>query len=165
MSETLLVADKHVVYMHYTLKNPEGEVIDSSSGRDPLAYLHGSGNIVPGLERQLTGLAIGATKTAIVPPTEGYGERQPMPPEPVPRSQFPADANIAEGMMFQAQTPDGRPFPVWVAKVEDDTVYIDPNHPLAGVELHFEVEIVEVRSASEEEISHGHPHGPGGHHH
>lgn len=165
MSENSSVADKHVVQMHYTLTNPDGEVIDSSAGREPLAYLHGSGNIVPGLERQLSGLAIGAKVTALVPAVEGYGEREDIEPQEVPRQQFPPNVDISAGMMFQAQTPDGRPFPVWVSKVEGDTVYIDPNHPLAGVDLKFDVEIVSVREASEEELAHGHPHGPGGHHH
>ncbi len=164
MSEPDVVAGGTVVTMHYTLKDPEGEVIDSSSGRDPVAYLHGAQNIVPGLERKLTGKRVGDTLSAEIPPEEAYGERQG-DPQPVERSAFPADSELAPGMRVVAQGKDGESFPLWIVDVSEDTVMVDPNHPLAGVTLHFDVEITGLREASEEEKSHGHPHGPGGHEH
>ena len=164
MSQAEVVSEGTVVTMHYTLKDGQGEVIDTSSGKEPLAYLHGAKNIVPGLERQLDGKTVGDTVVAEVPPEEGYGERQG-PPQPVDRSAFPADAELSPGMQVMAQGPDEKSFPLWIVKVEDDQVLVDANHPLAGVTLHFDVEITGLREASEEEKSHGHPHGPGGHDH
>jgi FKBP-type peptidyl-prolyl cis-trans isomerase SlyD len=164
MSQPEIVADGTVVTMHYTLKDPQGEVLDSSSGREPLSYLHGASNIVPGLERQLAGKRVGDTVAAEVPPAEGYGERQG-PPQPVERSAFPEGSELAPGMQVVAEGPDGKSFPLWIVEVTDDKVMVDANHPLAGVTLHFDVEITELRAASEQEKAHGHPHGPGGHDH
>lgn len=158
------IEDGKVVTFHYTLTTDAGEQIDSSSGGEPMSYLHGAGNIVPGLERQMTGRASGDKFDAKVPPEEGYGMRDG-DPEPVPRQAFPEDVEIQPGMMFRAETSDGRVVPLWVAKVESDTVWVDQNHPLAGENLNFAVEVVEVRDATEEERSHGHVHGPGGHQH
>lgn len=152
-----------VVAFHYTLTDADGDVIDTSSGRAPLDYLHGAGNIVPGLERQLEGLVVGARLDAVVPAAEGYGERQFPGPQAVPREAFPEDVEIHPGMQFAAQGPRGEMIPLWVKKVEAETVWVDRNHPLAGVELHFAVEIVSIRGASDEELAHGHPHGPDGH--
>jgi FKBP-type peptidyl-prolyl cis-trans isomerase SlyD len=164
MSAPEVVESGTVVTMHYTLKDPEGEILDTSSGREPLAYLHGASNIVPGLERQLTGKRVGDSVQAVVPPAEGYGERQG-PPQPVERSAFPADAELEPGMQVMAQTKDGQAFPLWIVQVTGEEVLVDANHPLAGVTLHFDVEITSLRHASEEEKAHGHPHGPGGHDH
>ena len=159
MSETTTVANGQVVSIHYTLKTEEGEVLDSSEGGGPLPYLHGADNIVPGLERQLAGKAVGDKLQAIVPAAEGYGERTGEGPQPVPRANFPEGAEIAAGMVFQAQSPEGEITPIWVVAVEDDEVLVDINHPLAGVTLCFDVEITGIRSATEEEQAHGHPHG------
>jgi FKBP-type peptidyl-prolyl cis-trans isomerase SlyD len=153
-----------VVTFHYTLTTDAGEQIDSSSGGEPMAYLHGAGNIVPGLERQMSGRTSGDRFDAKVGPEEGYGVRQG-DPEPVPRQAFPEDVDIQPGMMFRAETSDGRVVPLWVAKVEEGTVWVDQNHPLAGENLNFAIEVVGVRDATDEEHSHGHVHGPGGHHH
>ena len=165
MTDTQTITDGTVVQFHYTLTTDDGTVVDTSQGSTPLAYLHGAGNIVPGLERQMTSHVVGDKFTAVVPPEEGYGPRQEMPPQPVPRSQFPADMEIAPGMAFHAQGPNGEQIQVFVAGVEEDNVLVDINHPLAGATLNFEVEITDIRAASEEEIAHGHPHGPGGHDH
>ena len=159
------VADGKVVSFHDTLTNPAGEVLDSSSGRAPLPYLHGAGNIVPGLERQLAGLAVGATLNAKVPAAEGYGERGGPPAQAVPRQAFPAGMPLEKGVPVRAQTPDGDMMVLYIDRVDGDEVFLDHNHPLAGVDLHFAVEIVEIRDASDDEMAHGHPHGPGGHHH
>lgn len=162
MAET--IREGMVALFHYTLKNDEGQVLDTSDGREPLAYLHGAGNIVPGLERELEGKGAGARFDAVVAPEDGYGERQGKS-QAVERTAFPKGVEIAVGMMFQAQTPDGEVVPLWVERVSEDTVWVDPNHPLAGVTLHFAVEVVGVREATESEVEHGHPHGPDGHHH
>lgn len=159
-----VIGDGTVVAIHYTLTNDVGEVLDSSSGHAPLTYLHGAGNIVPGLEAALAGLEAGATVRADVPPELGYGLRDGPEPQPFPRSQFPP-GQLEAGMRFFARGPDGEAFPVYVARADDQHVWIDFHHPLAGVTLHFDVEIVEVRTATAEEIEHGHPHGPDGHGH
>jgi len=155
-----IVQDGKIVQFHYTLKNTAGELIDSSTGSEPLSYLHGASNIVPGLERQLTGHGVGDSLDATVPPDEGYGERQGEGPQPVPRDAFPAEFLLQAGMQFVAQSPEGDRFPLWITSVEDDQVHVDRNHPLAGETLHFAVEITDIRDATEQEREHGHPHGP-----
>ncbi len=159
------VAQGKVVEFHYTLKGPEGDVIDSSDGGDPLAYLHGAANIVTGLEKQLEGREVGDALDVVVPAREGYGEKEGPGPQSVPRSAFPDDVELHPGMSFVAEGPQGQQIPLWITSVEDEQVMVDQNHPLAGVDLHFHVEIVTVRDATDEEKAHGHVHGPGGHHH
>lgn len=158
------IAERTVASFHYTLTNPEGEVIDSSRGREPLPYLHGAGQIVPGLEAALLGRVAGDRFAIVVAAAEGYGERHSEMLQAVPRAAFPPDAPLEPGMQFEAEGPMG-PVAVIIHSVDPDTVTIDANHPLAGMALHFEVEVVEVREASLEEILHGHVHGPGGHAH
>lgn len=143
--------------MHYKLTNPEGEVLDSSEGREPLAYLHGHSNIIPGLEKQLEGKEVGDKLIAKVPAAEGYGEFQEGLVVEAKRSQFPEDADLQVGMQFQAQTQGG-PRMARIASVEGDDVKVDMNHPLAGVDLTFDVEITDIRAAKDEEITHGHVH-------
>jgi FKBP-type peptidyl-prolyl cis-trans isomerase SlyD len=127
-----------VVSINYTLTDDQGKVLDTSSGRGPLSYLHGAGNIIPGLENALEGKSVGDSLNVTVPPGEGYGERDPDLVQNVPRDRFPADANIEVGDQFQAQTPSGRQV-VTVVDVQDDAVTVDANHPLAGQALHFDV--------------------------
>jgi FKBP-type peptidyl-prolyl cis-trans isomerase SlyD len=158
------IADRTVASFHYTLTSPQGEVIDSSREREPLPYLHGVGQIVPGLEKAMAGRSVGDTFQVVVPASEGYGESNPEMMQSVPRSAFPEDVEIAPGMQFEAQGPMG-PVTVVVKSADAETVTIDANHPLAGTPLHFDIEIVEVREASVEEVLHGHVHGAGGHHH
>ncbi|WP_019021368.1 MULTISPECIES: peptidylprolyl isomerase [unclassified Thioalkalivibrio] len=158
------VAQNSVVSIHYKLTNDAGETIDSSEGREPLAYMHGNGQIVPGLERQLEGKAAGDKVQATVPPEEGYGEKLDAMVQEVPMEAFQGVDSIEPGMQFQAQTENG-PLTVTVTKVEGDTATVDGNHPLAGQTLNFDVEVVDVREASAEELEHGHAHGPGGHEH
>jgi FKBP-type peptidyl-prolyl cis-trans isomerase SlyD len=158
------IAKNKVVKIKYVLRDGAGETLDES-GDEPLEYLHGAHNIVPGLEKQLEGKTVGDKLTAVVPPEEGYGPRHKVKPQQIPRSKFPPDAELEKGMGFTMRTDDGRRVPVWIAKIQGPTVYVDPNHPLAGETLHFDVEVVDVRDANEEEVAHGHPHGPGGHHH
>lgn len=158
------VADGTVVAIHYTLKNDAGETLDTSDGGEPLEYLHGAGNIVPGLENALVGRKLGDSLKVTVPPADAYGERDPRGVQRVPRNAFPPGVEIVPGMPFVADGPDGEPMQVWISALENDRVVIDLNHPLAGVTLHFEVTVSALRSATAEEIEHGHPHGPDGHH-
>jgi len=153
-----------VVAMHYTLRDDAGEVLDSSSGGEPLAYLHGHSNIVAGLEEALAGKDVGDKVEVKVGPEKGYGENHEELVQEVPRAAFEGVDDIQPGMRFQAETATG-PRPVVVTAVTDETVTVDGNHPLAGESLNFDVEIVETREASAEELEHGHVHGAGGHHH
>lgn len=154
-----------VVTMHYELKDAEGEVLDSSKGQDPLVYLHGAGNIIVGLEEQLIGKSVGDTVDAVVAPEKGYGLPVDALIQTVPKEAFGEEIDKVEvGMRFQAETEQG-PVPVVVTSMDDATVTVDGNHPLAGKELHFNVSIAEVRDATAEEIEHKHVHGEGGHQH
>jgi FKBP-type peptidyl-prolyl cis-trans isomerase SlyD len=158
------IANHKVVSIHYTLTNDEGDVLDSSKGQDPLAYLHGFGNIISGLENALSGRSLGDKFTVSIAPAEGYGERDNEMVQSVPKSSFQGVDEILPGMQFQAQSPDGMQL-VTVIDVDGDEVILDGNHPMAGMTLNFEVEVTEVRDATAEELEHGHVHGPGGHHH
>ncbi len=153
-----------VVTLSYTLRDDDGEVIDESREGSPLLYLHGAQNIVPGLEEQLEGKEAGESLKATVPPEKGYGPRLGQSQE-VPRSLFPEGAELTAGMQVVAHDDSGRQIPFFIIGFTDETVTIDPNHPLAGETLHFEVTVESLRDATEEEIEHGHPHGPGGHAH
>lgn len=153
-----------VVVIDYTLKDNDGEVIDSSEGAGPLAYLHGAGNIVEGLEEALEGKEAGAEIQASIEPTKAYGERHEDMKQDVPKELFGGVENIEPGMQFQSETDQG-PVLVTVVDVTDETVTVDGNHPLAGVHLNFDVTVREVREATPEELEHGHVHGEGGHQH
>lgn len=159
------IQDDAVVLIHYTLTNDAGETIDSSAGSDPLAYLHGAGNIIPGLEDALVGKKAGDKLNVAVDPAEGYGEHVAELVQQVPAEMFQGVEQVEVGMEFHAESNTGQPIAVTVTKVEDETVTIDANHPLAGVKLNFDVEVVEVREATAEEKEHGHAHGAGGHQH
>lgn len=158
------IGERTVASFNYTLTNDAGEVIDSSSGREPLTYLHGAGNIVPGLEKEMLGHQAGDSFDVVVAPQEGYGMPNPMMVQVVPRDAFQGVETLEVGMEFQAQTPQG-PMSVAIAKIVGDEVTVDGNHPLAGRTLHFAIEVIDVRDASLEELSHGHVHGAGGHQH
>lgn len=158
------IAAKKVVSIHYTLTSGDGEELDSSAGGEPLAYLHGADNIVPGLERQLEGKAVGEKVKAVVPPHEAYGEHSGMAPQPVPRSAFEG-AEPQEGMPLVLEDDEGNEAQFWIAEVHDEVVMLSPDHPLAGVTLCFDVEVVEIRDATDEELAHGHAHAHGHHHH
>ena len=155
---SLLIGDKLVVTIHYTLTDESGEIIDSSEGAEPLAYLHGAGNVIPGLERELVGKTAGASLKTTIAPEDGYGELHPELIETVPREAFEGVEKIEAGMAFEAEGSDGQARRIVVKEVSDEGIIIDGNHPLAGVELTFDVQVVDVREASEEEIAHGHVH-------
>ena len=161
----MIIANDCVVAFHYTLTDDNGTVIDSSKGQDPLTYLHGHGGIIPGLENELTGKTIGDAMKVVVQPADGYGELNPELIQPVPRAAFQGVDQIEVGMQFPAQGAGGQMQTVVVKEVDDENVTVDANHPLAGQVLNFDVSIEAVRAASEEELSHGHVHGVGGHQH
>ena len=158
------ISQDQVVSIHYTLRDDAGEVIDRSAEGEPLAYLHGRGQLIPGLERELTGRSAGERLQVKIPPAEGYGDYDPQLVQRVPRRTLKGIGDVRVGMRLQAQTPQG-PRAVTVTEASGDMVTLDGNHPLAGKNLHFEVEVAAVRAATEEELTHGHVHGPGGHHH
>jgi len=163
LEQTQNIAADTVVGIHYTLTNSAGEVIDTSSGSEPMYYLHGHDNIVPGLERKLSGQAIGTKMKVTVLPADGYGERDARGEQKVPREAFPPNVELEPGMQLALRDPSGQIVPLWVSKVENDVVHVDLNHPLAGETLQFDVEIVSIRAATPEELQHGHPHGADGH--
>lgn len=158
------ISENAVASIHYTLTDGDGKVIDTSEGQEPLAYLHGAGNIIPGLEKALVGKAVGDKFKVSIPAAEAYGVRDDSMVQELPSNMFSGIDKIEVGMEFHAETEHGLQV-VTVTKVEGDNVTIDGNHPLAGVDLTFDVEVADVRAASAEELEHGHAHGAGGHHH
>jgi len=154
------ITKNKVAGIHYTLRDNTGTIIDTSDGRDPLYYLHGAGNLIVGMEEGLEGKSTGDKFQLKISPAKGYGEKDPSMTQNVPRSAF-GGQEVKQGMKFSTDRGDV----VTVTEVGLETVTVDANHPLAGVELNFAVEIMEVRNATEEELAHGHVHGPGGHHH
>lgn len=151
------IAEQRVVSIHYEVKDEDGVVVDSSEGREPLVYLHGHKNIIPGLEKALDGLDVGEAFDVTVTPDEAYGDYQDGLVQSVPKDAFQGVEKVEEGMVFTAQTQGG-PLQVTVTQVEDETVTVDGNHPLAGKSLSFKGEVADVREASAEELEHGHVH-------
>lgn len=157
------IAADTVVSIQYTLRNEAGEVLDESKG-EPLVYMQGHGNIVPGLEKALEGMQAGEEAKTLVAPEDGYGEHSDKKVMQIDRAQLSDEMEPEVGLMLHAETPEG-PMPLWITKVEGAQITVDGNHPLAGKSLAFEVKVVEVRAAGAEELSHGHVHGAGGHAH
>jgi len=159
-----MIADQKVASLHYTVKDIEGNVVDSSEGAEPLVYLHGQNNIITGLEAALVDKAPGDEFDVTVEPANGYGEYNEELVQVVPRKAFEGVEKIEPGMVFSAQAQDG-PVRLKVTNIEGDDVTVDPNHPLAGKTLHFTGSVIDVREATEEELTHGHVHGEGGQQH
>jgi FKBP-type peptidyl-prolyl cis-trans isomerase SlyD len=155
------ITDGIVVAMDYALKDDEGTLLDQSQPDQPLTYLHGHKNIIPGLESALAGKKVGDSVEVRVAPEDGYGEPNPALEQVVPRDRFQGIESLEVGMQFQASTEQG-PVSVRVVKVEDEDVTVDGNHPLAGKHLNFNVTVQDVRAGTEEEIAHGHIHQGGG---
>ena len=153
------ITKNKVAGIHYTLRDNSGNILDTSDGRDPLYYLHGAGNLIAGMEEGLEGKSEGDKLELKISPSKGYGEKDPTMTQKVPRSSF-GEQEVKKGMKFSTD----RGAVVTVTDVGLDSITVDANHPLAGVELNFAVEVMEVRNATNEEIQHGHVHGPGGHH-
>lgn len=151
----MTITKDRVATIDYTLTGDDGQVIDTSNGRSPLEYIHGAGNLIPGLESALEGKTEGETLKVSISPKDAYGEYNDRLVQPVPRSNFGGVENIEPGMQFQARTPQGVHV-VRVTKVDEQTVTVDANHPLAGKTLHFDVKVVGVRDARPEELEHQH---------
>jgi FKBP-type peptidyl-prolyl cis-trans isomerase SlyD len=157
------IAQDAVVAFDYTLKDEEGTVLDESAG-EPLVYLHGHDMIVPGLESALLGKVVGEQVLAVIAPADGYGERTEDGTMRVERSRLPDDFDAEPGMPIEAAAPDGTSLTLWIIGADEQAVFVSTDHPLAGVTLHFDVTIREVRAATPDELSHGHVHGHGGAH-
>ena len=158
------ISSHKVVIIDYTVTDEQGEVIDTSKDEEPLAYIHGTSNLIPGLEKALEGKSAGDSLNVDVPPEEAYGLRDETSLQVVSREQFEGVDDLQVGMQFEAQDGDDVQL-VTIAAIDGDDVTLDANHPLAGITLHFEVSIVDVRDATQEELDHGHAHGPEGHQH
>lgn len=157
---------KQVVGFHFTLKDQSGSVLEDAHNRqgDPLFILMGAGAVLPALERHLGKMHVGETKEVIIPPEQSYGEVDPSLRLKLPRSKFPENTSLQEGVVFQGGEEDGWPIIYRIVKIEGKDIYADANHELAGVTLHYDLELIEKRDATIEEISHGHAHGPSGKH-
>jgi len=147
-----------VISMHYTLRDDQGGTIDSSEGEEPLSFLFGSGEIVEGLETELLGKCVGDKVKAVVPPQAAYGEKEGDGPKAVSRDEFPPGVELEEGLCFEVEDDDSHTETYWIVGLEEDMVHIDINHPLAGLTLHFDVEITAIRKPTAEELDHGHAH-------
>lgn len=155
---SLTVGPNRVVSFDYVLRLESGEVVDSSEGQEPLTYLHGHGNIIPGLERQMEGMAVGEERDIVVEPEEAYGPYIEGQDILVPLSEFPPGLVPEVGMGLLVETPGGQQIPYFVTEVTEEAARLDPNHPLAGQRLYFHVKVVDVREATPEELAHGHVH-------
>lgn len=160
------ITKNKVALIHYTLKDDNGSVLDSSEGKDPLAYIQGIGNLIPGLEEKLEGKVSGDRIETSISPEKGYGLRSEENVHVVSLASFQPDGEeqLQVGMQVRVETNQGVAL-ADVAKIEGENVTLDLNHPLAGETLHFNVEVMDVRDATKEELDHGHAHGPGGYHH
>ena len=154
-----------VVTINYILKDEEGKVIDSTENNPPFSYLSGSNQILPKLEEKIEGMIIGSSKNVVLEPKDAYGEYQEDAVQKVSRNEFPKDADLQKGMSFLANTPDGKQMPFYIQEVSGNDITIDFNHPLAGKKLEFDVKLMDIRDATQEEITHGHAHAGDGHHH
>jgi FKBP-type peptidyl-prolyl cis-trans isomerase SlyD len=149
-----IVKDR-IVCMDYTIRLGSGQVVESSVGQEPLTYLHGRRQIVPGVEKAVEGLESGALLEIVVPPGEAYGERDPAGVFVVPRAAFPAGEEVGPGMMFSASRPDGKSITFRVIEANDQLVLVDTNHPLAGETLHISIHVHSVRNATSDELCSG----------
>ena len=163
MTELVKVVDGLVIAMEYTL-TVDGKVLDSSEGHEPIEFIQGVGNIVPGLERELYGMLIGDSKDVHVSARDGYGELDKDAYMDVPREQFPADIPLEVGTQLEMHDQEGHPMHATICDVGEKTIKLDFNHPLAGKKLDFSVKISGLRAATDEELEHGHVHAEGHHH-
>jgi FKBP-type peptidyl-prolyl cis-trans isomerase SlyD len=160
-----MIKNGTVASLAYQLKDDSGRTLDSADAKDPFTYLHGHGNIIPGLEKALEGMKSGDKRKISVAPNEGYGDVDENLRIIVQKTQLGDVQDLQRGMRFGAQSDDGNELVYTVTDIKGDQIFLDGNHPLAGMTLHFEVEVLNTRAATAEELSHGHVHGPGGHHH
>ena len=163
LENTMKIEKNKVASLGYTLKNAEGQILDQADKDSPFQYLHGAGGIIKGLEDALENKEVNDSFSVTITPENAYGERDEKLTESVPREMFEgiSDENLVAGAQFHAQTANGTQV-ITIDSVDGDTVKIDANHPLAGQTLHFDVDVLDIRDATEEEVAHGHPHAPGG---
>lgn len=154
-----------VVTIHFTVKDELGEIVDQTDNSQPFSFLSGKNQILPALEEEISNMIIGSKKNITLKPSEAYGEYMPEAVQVVNRKDFPPDMELEEGMNFVANTPEGGQVPFIVTQIEGNDITIDFNHPLAGETLLFDVELLDIRQATDDEITHGHVHGNNGHHH
>ncbi len=157
--------NNQVVTINFTLKDEEGNIIEETSKEQPFSFISGNQQILPELEKNVSEMIIGSKRTVVLEPENAYGIYNDTSIQTVSRSDFPDDAKLEVGMGFVADTPDGRQMPFVIKNIDDENITVDFNHPLAGHTLTFDVELLELREASPEELAHGHVHGAGGHHH
>jgi len=154
-----------VVTMNFTLKDDTGSILDSTEGNEPFSFISGGNQILPKLEEKVGEMLIGSKKDVVLKPEDGYGTYQEDAVRIVKRSEFPEDIEIGKGMSFLAKSPQGKDMQFLVKEINGDDITVDFNHPLAGKTLHFNLELLNLRDATQEELDHGHVHGAGGHHH
>lgn len=159
------IAKDTVASLEYRLHLGDGKIVDQSEASDPLVYLHGYEEIVPGLENALEGKAAGDSLQVVVPPEEAYGEHDPDGMEEVPKADLPPHLTVEEGEVVVATDEEGDEVEFLIKEVKKDTVVVDFNHPMAGKTLHFDVTVKSVRAATKDELEHGHAHAPGADHH
>ena len=156
-----------ILGFHFTLKNQFGDILGGTHDNEgrPMLILLGASEVLPDLELEIKDMAVGARKELIISAADAYGEVDETLKMTLRRSQFPEGTDITEGLRFEGGEKDGWPVIFRVVKIDGDDIHVDANHELAGMALHYDVEITEKREASADEIAHGHAHGPGGHHH
>jgi FKBP-type peptidyl-prolyl cis-trans isomerase SlyD len=154
-----------VITLNYTLKDNEGNIIQTTSNGETFQFLSGNQQILPKLEFEIENMIIGSKKNVKIPTNEAYGEYSEKAVQQVNKNNFPKDIDLQVGMEFITNSPEGHQMPFVIANIQNEEVTIDFNHPLAGKDLEFDVELIDVREATVEEMQHGHVHGPGGHHH
>ena len=154
-----------VITFNYTLKDESGNVLDSTNNSQPLSFLKGSNQIIPKLEEALDKMIIGSKKNVKIPAKEAYGEYSDNAIQSLKKEQFPDGAELNVGVTYVANSPEGKQMPFVITEVKENDVTVDFNHPLAGKDLEFDVELIDKRDATSEEVQHRHVHGPGGHHH
>jgi len=157
--------ENQVVTMNFILKDDDGKVMDTTAEQEPFSFISGAKQILPRLEEEIGKMLIGSKKNVDLSAEEGYGAYQAESVKTVNKSEFPADTPIEVGQGFMATAPDGKHMQFFIKNIDGENVVVDFNHPLAGKALHFEVELLNMRDATKEELEHGHVHGPGGHQH
>lgn len=161
----MAIGQNKVITMNYTLKDNDGNIIQTTENKEPFSFLTGNRQILPKLETEIDGMIIGSKKNVKIPANEAYGEYSEQAIQQVNKNNFPGNVDLKVGMEFVANSPEGNQMPFIITDIKDEEVTIDFNHPLAGVDLEFDIELIDVRDATVEELQHGHVHGAGGHNH
>ncbi len=161
----MAIGANKVVTVNYKLSDDEGNLIQKTNVDEPFVYLSGNNQILPKLEQEIDTMLIGGKKNIGLDASEAYGDYDDNAVQNVKRHEFPEGTDLEKGMEFMANTPEGKPIPFVIKDVKEDNIIIDFNHPLAGKNLNFDIELIDVRDATKEELEHGHVHGAGGHHH